>query len=93
MSELPTKPCELCTQPTTFLHYCNPCWEMQRNNGRWLPMETAPKNGERVLLRWPVYKNRVVIGNYYAPDREWQREGCVRIEAEPPTGWRPLPED
>lgn len=95
LHHLPEKPCELCAQPTTFARYCHQCWEMQRTAHRWFPMETARKNGGRVLMKEFVRTlaaegTRVHITAWNG--RAWAIDCSDWDEMAEPTGWRPLPE-
>lgn len=65
----------------------------------WQPIETAPRDGRRVLLYWDGH---VVCGNWdedrYAnrPRPYWRHDmerifGIRALRATPPTHWRPLP--
>lgn len=55
----------------------------------WEPIETAPKNGRRVLLldHWGNYEIARWIGE---PHNHWSIDGFRSISR--PTHWMPLPE-
>lgn len=57
---------------------------------QWQPVETAPKDGTLVLLWWPYWRQRAVIGYYATLADRWQSSE-VLYDAEPPTHWMPLP--
>jgi hypothetical protein len=77
-----TTMCELCDYCKTAI--CEACW---LKLDKWLPMETAPKDGERVLLK---EDGTVYIGWYAGELGEWDADGGEVLFA--PEGWRPLPE-
>lgn len=52
----------------------------------WQPIETAPKDRERVLLYVPPYG--AMSGHYYLG---WNCHSCLNKEAAP-THWMPLPQ-
>lgn len=65
--------------------------------GKWQPIETAPKDGSEILLRW---KDAVAIGCWRAryegqfrwqdPSTQWPL--CDETDAaDQPTRWTPLP--
>jgi len=54
----------------------------------WKPIETAPKDGRRVLLYWPHWAHYPIVGLYGVYG--WASE--VALAKEPgPTHWMPLP--
>lgn len=74
---------------------------------RWLPMETAPKNGDEVLLkveRRAGVPGKCLVGHYmpgghciedHPPiSKGWYFwNGCSFDEAAKPLGWLPLPKE
>ncbi len=56
---------------------------------QWQPIETAPKDGNPVLLYWPYWRGRAVIG-YFAYTGKWC---CIHAltDGPGPTHWMPLP--
>lgn len=60
----------------------------------WKPIETAPKNGNEILLFGPCYRDRT---GHYAPDVNvgWWGNGIWQTrtpdEEISPTHWMPLP--
>ena len=54
----------------------------------WQPIETAPKDGTRVLLHY-VHKNFTKIGAWDAGCRYWSADQW--FHERPPTHWMPLP--
>lgn len=72
----------------------------------WQPIDTAPKDGTRILLFLPDYNVRIWIGDWYSSKQI--RNGAVVYEREgwsigtmpmwgdnepKPTWWAPLPEE
>ena len=64
----------------------------------WQPMETAPKNGDKVLLsrkgrvligHWDIEKYHVKPRPYWKSDEPWA--SVIRDRASDPDGWMPLP--
>ena len=55
--------------------------------GEWQPIETAPKDGTRMLMFWPYWRSDPVIGQW---DGEWYSE-CQLADGPGPTHWMPLP--
>lgn len=60
----------------------------------WLPIETAPKDGTRVLV-WAAPSRRVIIGAFDGSNRvraPWRHRAIGGPSIWPrPTHWRPLP--
>jgi hypothetical protein len=78
---------------------------MDDNNG-WLPIETAPKDGTRIMLFVPEMAgyHKFVVGKWEAnkysqkPRPYWSTDaellwGISTIRARQPSHWRPLPPD
>jgi hypothetical protein len=57
----------------------------------WQPMETAPKDGTRVLL-WSEEWTAACTGQYYGEPRGWGVFYDVGMFKHQPTHWQPLPE-
>lgn len=55
----------------------------------WQPIDTAPRDGSRVLLSCPYYR-RAVIGAYNVPAGGWVEATIGELEQ--PTHWMPLPQ-
>lgn len=54
---------------------------------QWQPIETAPKDGRRLLLWWPEWCDEPIKG--WWADGYWQ---CIdAVVEEGPTHWMPLP--
>lgn len=53
----------------------------------WQPIETAPKDGTVVLLYWPYWRDRAVLGYFID---YWQSNVAISSGPEP-THWMPLP--
>ena len=63
----------------------------------WQPIETAPKNGDGILLYCPGYPGDVQAGVWDARRAKWCILGCSSLsfafdEDDMPTHWMPLPE-
>lgn len=56
----------------------------------WQPIETAPKDGERIIAWWPIGK--VIIAHYerggWESDAMWERRNLLIPDL---TNWMPLP--
>ncbi len=68
--------------------------------GEWMPIETAPKDGNPVLLYLPAPWGRIEIAYWFAHWENWQclgdkpntvRDEYCGIGSELPTHWMPLP--
>ena len=68
--------------------------------GGWQPIETAPKDGTRVLLYLAAPWSRVELARWYQPWGNWQTDGdepdpfrdeYCGIGSQLPTHWQPLP--
>lgn len=65
--------------------------------GRWLPIESAPKDGSRFLAYWPYWSNEPFVAHYCGSSGGWEGERCVsptHADAFPerqPTHWMALP--
>jgi hypothetical protein len=81
----------------TFLPrgYAEQSWpQAERIEQDWQPIETAPKDGTKVLVyatvlhpeKWGVHLEPMVCAASYHPDAGW----CV-CEIRDATHWRPLP--
>lgn len=59
---------------------------------RWQLIETAPKDGSWILLWWPYWNFRVLLGRFYRG--QWEAETAISdaADSEPPTHWMPLPD-
>ena len=59
----------------------------------WQPIETAPKNGEWVLLYFPHYA-KSSVGKWRSPSPEYYQHWCIEGGVTPydPTHWMPLPQ-
>lgn len=56
----------------------------------WQPIETAPRDGTVVMLWWPYWRSRTVIGYYQSIAGTWCSNEALS-DHEPPTHWQPLP--
>lgn len=56
----------------------------------WQPIETAPKDGSKVLLYGRPW-NDAGIGQYHVRDRYWMALNLMPFHSKP-THWMPLPE-
>jgi hypothetical protein len=54
----------------------------------WQPIETAPKNGTRVLVRYDVQRSSRVVGAYSWNGWSWMSDDVGKVQ---PTHWMPLP--
>lgn len=75
------------------------------DESHWQPIETAPKDGTRILLYYPDYERKVWIGHYYNTERyefgklDSKSEGWAighgtfdsMFNNHPPTHWTALP--
>lgn len=65
------------------------------NDGKWQPIETAPKDGTCILCFTPDYLSHG-FSDASGIDVLWWDAGAWQYNAEPvafqPTHWRPLPE-
>lgn len=68
--------------------------------GGWQPIETAPKDGTRVLLYLAAPWSRLELARWYQPWGNWQTDGdepdqfrdeYCGIGSQLPTHWQPLP--
>ena len=70
--------------------------------GKWMPIETAPKDGTTVLVSPPTWQVRACSTAHYNADRYakkprpfWERDDALRLISisrdTPPTHWMPLP--
>lgn len=76
--------------------------EIERLRGQgWRPIETAPKDGRRVLLHLRGPYDETLVARWYAPWSNWQagslpsdpaREEHHGIGSLVPSHWMPLPE-
>lgn len=69
----------------------------------WQTIESAPKDGTRILLHWPTLFNEPYVGGgrwddqviylhsqpFWASDYPWSN---AQLRLKPPTLWMPLPE-
>lgn len=55
----------------------------------WRLIETAPEDGKYVLLWWPYWRHRAIIG--WREKGVWRSDEALSEEGEPPTHWMPLP--
>jgi hypothetical protein len=69
---------------------------MQVARSRWMPIETAPKNGDRIWAWFPFSKQAYAISfreNVYEQEPNWTLDdgesACLAYD--PPTHWQPLP--
>lgn len=61
-----------------------------RRAPHWQPIESAPKEGENVLLDHPNWGQRILIGSWDDNEQAWRvlGWGCPATQ---PTQWHPLP--
>lgn len=59
-------------------------------NGGWLPIETAPKDGSNIIL-WAKYGDLPLVGRYSKTYDEWLEAGGTGYKFTP-THWQPLPQ-
>ncbi|MCX2894363.1 hypothetical protein ORG27_12325 [Stenotrophomonas lactitubi] len=57
---------------------------------RWQPIETAPRDGQPVLLDHPKWHTRVLRGGWDVDEMAWRVDG-FGCPATQPTKWHPLP--
>lgn len=90
---------ECCDAPIAGdARYCPKCgWEARVREGGavppatdWQPIATAPKDGTRVLLWWPHWREYPVTGRYF--HGEWDCIHKCEGDDVPPTHWMPLPD-
>lgn len=68
--------------------------ELRALGGGWLPIESAPKDGTRVILDWDGKSiNGFYLDNTWAriPYAGWRVEAMVVTPKGQPTHWQPLP--
>ena len=58
--------------------------------GTWRPIESAPKDGSKLLLYGKPWSDPV-IGQYHTRDKYWMALNLMPYHY-PPTHWTPLPE-
>ena len=75
----------------TTVTYCPECLiEMLKHPyTKWQPIESAPKDGTRVLLWCPAERFIIFLGNYRESSGGWTENGSYVLE---PTHFMPLPE-
>lgn len=56
----------------------------------WQPIETAPKNGQRILL-WGLQYVMPVTGSQYFEVNGWRIQPGMNALKNQPTHWMPLP--
>jgi hypothetical protein len=56
----------------------------------WQPMDSAPKDGTRVLLWWPYWNHTRPLVGYWA-EGDWHASERLEGSSEQPQGWQPLP--
>ena len=56
----------------------------------WQPIETAPKDGTRVILHVSPYGAMTGHFEMFGPIRKWNMHSCLNQSAQP-THWMPLP--
>lgn len=65
-----------------------------RADPQWrFDMENAPKDGTRVLLWWPHWRDHAIVGSYMATSPakcKWEARECLTDDV-PPLAWQPLP--
>ena len=61
----------------------------EMNDWQWKPMETAPKDGTRILLAWPHWSSIPVIGRWW--QGEWECDAALSRDKPQPFGWMRLP--
>jgi hypothetical protein len=56
----------------------------------WQPIETAPKDGTRVLLYWPHWCEEAITGKW-SKRNQWESTVVCADCGPDPTHWMPLP--
>ena len=56
---------------------------------QWQPIESAPKDGTYVLLYWPYWSKRAIIGYCHAD--QWYSEWALSTDGDGPICYQPLP--
>lgn len=62
----------------------------------WQPIETAPRDGENLLVCWPLEFHCPIVahwntGKWDAGEIGWKISGQSKLRKSNPTHWRPLP--
>jgi hypothetical protein len=74
-----------------YWHLCDFARSLERQIPRWLPIESAPRDGTPIMLAWPFWSDHPVVGWWSAKWNAWESNVNLNHE-EPPTHWMPLPE-
>lgn len=59
----------------------------------WQPIETAPKDGQEILIRYPLQGNVKQLASYNTIHNHWQSKGGYVWAVEQKCEWHPLPDD
>jgi hypothetical protein len=63
-------------------------WQAEHDADRWQPIETAPKDGTHILLRYRWAHRETYIAEGWWNVMLWQTHGIPGVRA---TAWQPLP--
>jgi len=79
-------------QTAASVHACDYAYHPKQG---WQSMESAPRDGRRVLLRRDPDRTRstklIVIGEYVGVNSKWRIEDYQHIHTRKFLGWMPLP--
>jgi hypothetical protein len=69
----------------------------RREAGQWLPIETAPRDGQKVLLWWPYWNGIYPVVGWFGRPRhsehyQWLSDVCLSDDGPQPTRYQPLPQ-
>jgi hypothetical protein len=69
--------------------------EVETGMSNWQPIETAPKDGENILMFWPYWGQEAMIGWYDFYHSQWISNSALSTfdqDDHQPTHWMPLPD-
>ena len=58
----------------------------------WMPIETAPRDGQRVFVYWPHWYSTPIIASCLGDYETWLSEMVLTGDGPGPTHWFPLPD-